>query len=328
MTRFLARRLTWGIFTLWAISVLTFLIMQLPPGDYASSYVAQYQENHPDASNVDVDQVRHQLGLGAPAYQQYLDWVKGILHGDFGLSLSQHRPVADIISSDLGYTLLVAFLTIVVTWCIALPLGAYSAVRQYSAVDYTVTFLSFVGLAIPTFLLALVLLYVSFSWLGWNVGGLFSPNYESAPWSVGRVLNLGSHLIIPCVVLAAGGVANLSRVMRANLLDELSKPYVITAQAKGLPRRGLIMKYPLRVAMNPFASGIGLMMREVMSDTIIVSIILSLPTLGPTLVSSLQNQDMRLAGAIILLLGLITIVGTIISDLVLVALDPRIRHAG
>src|SRR5262249_8625373 len=159
------------------------------------------------------------------AYQQYLDWIKGILHGDFGLSLSQHRPVADIISSDLGYTLLVAFMTIVITWCIALPLGAYSAVRQYSAVDSPVTFLSFVGLAIPPFLLALVLLYVSFSWLGWNVGGLFSPNYESAPWSAGRVLNLGSHLIIPCVVLAAGGVANLSRVMRANLLDELSKPY-------------------------------------------------------------------------------------------------------
>jgi len=328
MVKFLARRLTWGIFTLWAVSVLTFVVMQLPPGDYADSYVQQYQQNHPGASNVDVEQVRHNLGLDKPAWQQYWDWITGVLHGDFGLSLNQHRPVSEIISADLGYTLLVAFLAVVVTWCIALPLGAYSAVRRYSWLDYTVTFLSFVGLAIPTFLLALMLLYFSFDWLGWNAGGLFSPQYQSASWSFGRLLNLGGHLVIPCLVLAAGGVANLSRVMRANLLDELSKPYVITAQAKGLPRRRLITKYPLRVAMNPFASGIGLYIREVMSDTIIVSIILSLPTLGPTLVQSLRTQDMLLAGAIILLLGFVTIVGTLISDLVLVALDPRIRHAG
>ena len=328
MLRFLARRLTWGALTLWAVSVLTFLVMQLPPGDYASSYVAQYQQNHPGASSVTVEQVRHQLGLDQSAWQQYWHWIGGVVHGDFGLSLSQHRQVADIISGDLGYTLLVAFLSVIVSGFFALPLGAYSAVRRYSWLDHTVTFLSFVGLALPTFLIALMLLYFSFDWFGWNVGGLFSPQYQSAPWSFARLLNMGEHLIVPCIVLAAGGVANMSRIMRANLLDELSKPYVITAQAKGLPRRKLIVKYPLRVALNPFASGIGLMMRDAMSDTIIVSIILSLPTLGPTLVASLRAQDMLLAGAIILLLGVITIVGTLISDVVLAALDPRIRHAG
>jgi peptide/nickel transport system permease protein len=326
MLRFLARRLTWAVFTLWAVSVLTFLVMQLPPGDFASSYVARLEDT--THQHIDVAAFRHRLGLDKPAWQQYLDWIKGILHGDFGLSLSLHRPVADVIAGDFGYTILVAFLAVLVTWVLAVPLGIYSAVRRYSLFDYVVTFFSFVGLAIPTFLLALVLLYFGFDLFGLNVGGLFSPQYQNAPWSFGRLLNLLEHLIVPCIVLAAGGIANLSRIMRANLLDELSKPYVVTAQAKGLSRRKLITKYPVRVAMNPFASGIGLMMREAMSDTIIVSIILSLPTFGPTLVSSLQAQDMQLAGAIILLLGVITIVGTIISDLVLAALDPRIRHAG
>jgi peptide/nickel transport system permease protein len=326
MLRFLARRLTWAVFTLWAVSVLTFLVMQLPPGDFASSYVARLEET--SHQHVDVAVFRHRLGLDKPAWQQYIDWIKGILHGDFGASLSLHRPVASVIAGDLGYTVLVAFLAILVTWVLAVPLGIYSAVRRYSVFDYVVTFFSFVGLAVPTFLLALVLLYFGFDLFGWNVGGLFSPHYESAPWSFGKLLNLLQHLTVPCIVLAAGGIANLSRVMRANLLDELSKPYVVTAQAKGLTRRKLITKYPVRVAMNPFASGIGLMMREAMSDTIIVSIILSLPTFGPTLVSALRVQDMQLAGAIILLLGVITIVGTIISDLVLAALDPRIRHAG
>jgi peptide/nickel transport system permease protein len=327
MLRFLARRLTWAVFTLWAVSVLTFLVMQLPPGDFASSYVAQQEET--SHQKIDVDALRHRLGLDKPAIEQYWDWIKGIvLHGDFGRSLSLHRPVTDVIAGDFGYTILVAFLAVLVTWVLAVPLGIYSAVRRYSLFDYVVTFFSFVGLAIPTFLLALVLLYFGFDLFGWNVGGLFSPQYQSAPWSVGRVLNLLQHLIVPSIVLAAGGIANLSRIMRANLLDELSKPYVVTAQAKGLTRRKLITKYPVRVAMNPFASGIGLMMREAMSDTIIVSIILSLPTFGPTLVSALRAQDMLLAGAIILLLGVITIVGTIISDLVLAALDPRIRHAG
>jgi peptide/nickel transport system permease protein len=326
MLRFLARRLAWGVLTLWAVSVLTFLVMQLPPGDFATSYVQRIEDT--THQHIDVAAFRHRLGLDKPAWQQYLDWIKGILHGDFGLSLSLHRPVASVIASDFSYTILVAFLAVLVTWVLAVPLGIYSAVRRYSLFDYVVTFFSFVGLAVPTFLLALVLLYFGFDLFGWNVGGLFSAQYQSAPWSFGKVLNLLEHLIVPCIVLAAGGIANLSRVMRANLLDELSKPYVITAQAKGLPRRRLINKYPVRVALNPFASGIGLMMREAMSDTIIVSIILSLPTFGPTLVASLQVQDMQLAGGIILLLGVITIVGTIISDLVLAALDPRIRHAG
>jgi peptide/nickel transport system permease protein len=312
---------------MWAVSVLSFVVIQLPPGDYATSYVA-HAADQSGTTNVDIDVLRHQLGLDKPYYVQYLDWIKGILHGDFGMSLTMHRPVAEIISGSIGYTSLIAVMAIVFTWFVALPLGVYAAVNRNSIGDFVTAFLGFFFLALPAFLLALVMLYFVFEWFGVSVSGLFSPQYEAAPWSGAKLANMLEHLIIPAIVLSTGGMAYLQRIMRANLLDELGKNYVVTAQAKGMRRWRLILKYPTRVALNPFASTIGLQFRSVFSDTIIVSVVLSLPTLGPILLAALRAQDMTLAGAIILLLGVLTIVGTLISDLILVALDPRIRHAG
>jgi peptide/nickel transport system permease protein len=217
---------------------------------------------------------------------------------------------------------------LIVSFIVALPIGIYSAVHRYSIADYVLTFLGFLGLAIPSFLLALVLMYFGFDWFGTSIGGLFSSHYETAPWGFGKVLNLLQHMIIPSIVLGAAGMAHLMRIMRANLLDELGKPYVVTAQAKGLTKARVIGKYPVRVALNPFASSIGLMVPEIISKSIIVSVVLGLPTLGPRLLDALRAQDMFLAGAIVLLLGIITVVGTLISDIVLMILDPRIRHAG
>jgi peptide/nickel transport system permease protein len=326
MLKYIARRLVWGVFTLWSISVLAFVVIQLPPGDFATTYVSRLSQS--GASPEDVERVRSQLGLDEPAYVQYLNWIERIFHGDFGRSLSQSRSVADVVQEDLAYTAVVALAAIVITWLIALPIGIYSAVNRYSIPDYVLTFLGFLGLAIPNFLLALVLMYFGFQFFGLSIGGLFSREYETAPWNLDKVLDLSQHLIIPAIVLGAAGMAHLMRIMRANLLDELAKPYVVTAQAKGLSKWQVIGKYPVRVALNPFASSIGLLLPQVISGTIIVSIVLSLPTLGPTLLEALQAQDMFLAGAIVLLLGVLTIVGTLISDLVLMVLDPRIRHAG
>jgi peptide/nickel transport system permease protein len=326
LLRYLVRRSTWAAFTLWAISLVSFLVIQLPPGDFASEYYARLADS--GISPPKLEQIRKNLGLDESAPLQYWHWLTGMLHGDFGQSLSMQEPVSRIIAGAAGYTVLIAGLSIVTTWFVAVPLGVYSAVRRYSFLDYVITCIGFIGLGVPTFLLALALMYFAFQWFGVNLGGLFSPEYLTAPWSMGRVLNMLEHLIIPSIVLAVGGIAYLHRVMRANLLDELGKPYVVTAQAKGLSRWRLITKYPVRVALNPFASSIGLLLREAMSDTIIISVVLALPTLGPILLTSLRAQDMLLAGAIIMLLGVITVVGTFISDLILMALDPRIRHAG
>jgi peptide/nickel transport system permease protein len=326
MLQYLGRRLVWGIFTMWAISVLAFIVIQLPPGDFATTYVTRLSQA--GGSPEDIERVRAQLGLDEPGYIQYLNWMERMFHGDFGRSLSQNRPVADLIQEDLVYTAIVAFAAIAITWLIALPIGVYSAVNRYSIGDYVLTFIGFLGLAIPNFLLALVLMYFGFQFFGLSIGGLFSPEYETQAWSFGKVLDLAKHLIIPAIVLGAAGMAHLMRIMRANLLDELGKPYVVTAQAKGLSKWHIVGKYPLRVAMNPFASSIGLLVPHVISGTIIVSIVLSLPTLGPRLLEALRAQDMFLAGAIVLLLGVLTIIGTLISDLLLMILDPRIRHAG
>jgi peptide/nickel transport system permease protein len=322
--RFLGRRALWGIVTLWAISMLTFAIIQLPPGDFASTYVARVGEA--GGSAADIETIRAQFGLDQPIYQQYLHWIGRVLQGDLGRSMELNRPVTSVIKGDLLFTVAVALAAIVVTWLVALPIGIYSAVKRYSIGDYVLTLLGFLGLAIPNFLLALVLMYFSFSLFGLSVGGLVSPEYETAPWSFGKLLNLMGHLIIPAIVMGAAGMAHLMRIMRANLLDELGKPYVITAQAKGMRKWRVITKYPVRVALNPFASSIGMLLPQVISGTVIVSVVLSLPTLGPRLLDALHSQDMFLAGAIVLLLGVLTVVGTLISDIVLMVIDPRIRH--
>ncbi|MGH3462246.1 MAG: ABC transporter permease [Kribbellaceae bacterium] len=326
MLSYIGRRLFLGLFTIWAVSVLSFAIIQLPPGDFSTTYLARLADSGVAAA-AEADQIRAAYGLDQPMYVQYLKWVGQLLHGDLGMSLSYNRPVADVVGDRLFLSIVVSVAAILFTWAVALPIGVYSAVRKYSLGDYALTFVGFLGLAIPNFLLALVLMYFGFTLFDAKVGGLFSAEYETAPWSAGKALDLLKHLIIPALVLGLAGTAQLVRVMRANLLDELKKPYVITARAKGLSERRLVTKYPVRVALNPFASSIGFLFPHIVSGAVVVSIVLSLPTVGPLLLEALQSQDMFLAGAIVLLLGVMTVVGTLISDLVLMWLDPRIRHA-
>lgn len=328
MLRYVARRLGLGLFTMWAISVLTFIIIQLPPGDFVSTYIASLGQSGSGISAASLARLRADYGLNQPVYLQYLKWIGQVLQGNLGNSIDLHQPVLTVIGGQMVLTVVVAVAATVFTWVVSLPIGVYSAVRRYSAGDHTLTFLGFLGLAIPNFLLALALMYFAFSLLGLNLGGLYSPAYQTAGWSLGKGLNLLEHLVVPAVVIGASSTAQVIRIMRANLLDELRKPYVVTARAKGLPEWRLIAKYPVRVAMNPMASSVGFLFPQIVSGGIIVAVVLSLPTVGPTLVNALEAQDMFLAGAILLLVGALTVVGMLISDLILMWLDPRIRHAG
>jgi peptide/nickel transport system permease protein len=324
---YIGRRLALGLFTVWAVSVLSFIIIQLPQGDFVTTHLAELADSGGSSAFVEADRLRAEYGLDQPVFVQYFTWIGQVVQGEFGMSFDWNRPVADVIGDRLLLSMVVSVSAIIFTWAVALPIGVYSAVRRYSVGDYTLTFLGFLGLAIPNFLLALILMYIGFAVFDTSVGGLFSPEYESASWSFAKAWDLAKHLVIPAVVLGTTGTAQLIRVMRANLLDELKKPYVVTARAKGLPERRVVAKYPVRVALNPFASSIGFLFPQVVSGAIVVSIVLSLPTVGPLLLRALQAQDMYLAGAIVLLLGVMTVIGTLISDLVLMWLDPRIRHA-
>ena len=325
MLTYIGRRVVLGLFTIWAVSILSFAIIQLPPGDFSTTYLARLADSGVAAS-AEAEVIRAEYGLDQPMYVQYLRWMGQLVQGDLGMSLGYNRPVADVIGDRLVLSVVVSVAAIIFTWAVALPIGIYSAVRKYSFGDYALTFLGFLGLAIPSFLLALIMMYFGFAVFDAKVGGLFSAEYETAPWSLGRAWDLLKHLVIPAIVLGLAGTAQLVRVMRANLLDELKKPYVITARAKGLSERRLVAKYPVRVALNPFASSIGFLFPHIVSGAVVVSIVLSLPTVGPLLLEALQSQDMFLAGAIVLLLGVMTVIGTLISDLVLMWLDPRIRH--
>lgn len=327
MLNYIGRRLALGLFTVWAVSVLSFIIIQLPPGDFATTRLTELAASGNASAVYEAERLRAEYGLDQPIFVQYFQWIGQVVQGNFGISFDWNRPVADVIGDRLILTMVVSIAAIIFTWAVALPIGVYSAVRRYSVGDHALTFVGFLGLAIPNFLLALVLMYFGFAVFGANVGGLFSAAYESAPWSFAKAWDLLKHLVLPAIVLGFAGTAQLMRIMRANLLDELKKPYVITARAKGLSERRVIAKYPLRVALNPFASSIGFIFPQIVSGSIVVSIVLSLPTVGPLLLRSLQAQDMYLAGAIVLLLGVMTVIGTLISDLVLMWLDPRIRHA-
>jgi peptide/nickel transport system permease protein len=328
MAEYLARRLVLALVTIVAISMLSFAIIQLPPGDYLTSYISQMAASGSMISEQEAQNLRVLYGLDKPKYLQYFYWVGLMFQGNFGMSLEWGLPVLTVIGDRLALTMVISVVAVTLTWCLALPIGIYSAVRQYSIGDYLFTFVGFIGLAIPSFMLALVLMYLGFAWFGADVGGLFSPEFSEADWSAARVWDLVKHLPLPAVVLAFGGTAQLIRIMRANLLDELGKPYVVTARAKGLSERQLIMKYPVRVALNPFASTVGYLFPYVVSGSIIVSLVLSLPTVGPVLLKALLAQDMFLAGTIVLLLGVMTVIGTLISDLLLMWIDPRIRLRG
>jgi peptide/nickel transport system permease protein len=323
--RYIIQRLILVIPTVFVISIISFIIIQLPPGDFLTSYIATLESGGQVVDQAQIDALRAQYGLGEPIYIQYFKWIAGVVGGNFGHSFQWQRPVADLIGERMMLTVVLSVASLLLVWAVSLPIGIYSAVKQYSPGDYFFTFISFVGLGIPNFLLALVLMWWAYSQFGMSVGGLFSPQYADVAWSWGKLLDFLSHLWIPAVVLAIGGIAGLIRIMRANLLDELPKLYVTTARAKGMSENRLVLKYPVRVALNPFVSTIGWTLPGLVSGSIIVSVVLNLPTTGPMLLTALQSQDMYLAGAILLLLSILTVVGTLVSDILLAWLDPRIR---
>jgi peptide/nickel transport system permease protein len=326
MLRYITHRVLLMIPTIIAISIVSFVIIQLPPGDFLTSLVANKEAQGEIIDDAFVQALRERYGLGQPLYVQYWKWVSGIvLRGDFGQSFEWNQPVSALIWDRLAFTLLLSVSTLIFTWVIAFSIGIYSAVRQYSLGDYVATFLGFLGLATPDFLLALVLMYVAFRYFGQSVGGLFSPEYVDAPWSWARVLDLLGNLWIPIVIVGTSGTAGLIRIMRANLLDELRKPYVVAARARGLSERKLLLKYPVRMALNPFVSTAGWTLSALVSGEAIVAVVLSLPTTGPLLLRALTSQDMYLAGSFILLLSTLTLIGTLLSDIALAWLDPRIR---
>jgi peptide/nickel transport system permease protein len=326
MLLYIVKRVLWMIPSLFAVSFLAFVLIQLPPGDFVTNYIATLA-----ASNEIVDQhaaatLRDRFGLDQPMLVQYGKWVWNIItSGDFGISFEWQQPVSGLIWERMALTFILMLSTLIATWAIALPIGIYSAVRKYSVGDYFFTAITFLGLAIPSFLLALVLMYLAVVVFGQDVGGLFSDQYKTAPWSWGKVLDLISHLWIPVIILAVSGTASLIRIMRANMLDEINKPYVTTARAKGLSEFQLLMKYPVRIALNPFISTISWLLPTLVSGSIVVAIVLNLPTAGPMLLQSLMAQDMYLAGSFVLLICVLTLIGSLISDILLALVDPRIR---
>ncbi len=328
MFAYVIRRLLIMIPTLIAISAITFVIIQLPPGDYLSTLIAELQSQGENVDPAKIEALRAQYGLDRPMIEQYLVWAWGLLNGDFGFSFEYQLPVADVVGDRLFLTLVLNFSTIIFIWLVSFPIGIYSATHQYSWGDYGLTFIGFIGLATPNFLLALVLLYLANVWFGTSIGGLMDPVYINQPWSIDKVLSVLEHLWVPVVVIGTSGTAGMIRRLRANMLDELQKQYVVTARAKGLPPFKTLMKYPLRTALNPFIADIGNMLPQVVSGSAIVSMVLSLPTTGPMLISALQSQDMYLAGSFLIFLALLTVVGMFLSDLALAWLDPRIRLGG
>lgn len=325
MLTYVVQRFGLALVTIWAISVVSFVIIQLPPGDFVDAYIANLSSSGSMVSAQEAEALRSQYGLNQPIWVQYWKWISRVALGDFGMSMEWGRPVTEVIGDRLWLTIVVSLAAIFLTWGIALPIGIYSAVRQYSMADYAFTLVGFVGLAVPNFLLALIIMYFGFTLFDMNIGGLFSAEYQLAPWSWGKAADLMRHLPLPALILALAGTAQLIRIMRANLLDELRRPYVTTARARGLVEWRVIVKYPVRAALNPFASTIGYLLPFVVSGSIVVSLVLSLPTVGPLLLRALVAQDMFLAGTIVLLLGVLTVIGTFLSDLILMWIDPRIR---
>jgi peptide/nickel transport system permease protein len=328
MIAFIGRRAFLAIPTLIFISFISFVIIQLPPGDYVTAYAAQLRQSGEYISITQEALMREQMGLNDPLLVQYWRWISNIVfRGDFGYSLEWNAPVTTLIWDRLALTLAISSLSLVFTWIIAIPVGVYSATRQYSILDHVFTVFGFLGKGVPDFLLALILMWIGFMYLQIDVGGLFSPQYQNAPWSWDKVVNLLSHLWIPLVVLATGGAAGLIRVMRANMLDELGKPYVETAYAQGLSERQVVWNYPVRVALNPFISTVGWSLPALFSGDVITAVVLNLPTTGPLLLQALKMQDMYLAGSFILILSVFTVIGTLVSDILLAWFDPRIRYA-
>jgi peptide/nickel transport system permease protein len=327
MLEYIVRRILWMIPTLILISILSFAMIQLPPGDFLTSRIIsmELEGNPPDPAWIEAMRVRY--GLNEPVYIQYFKWIRNIiLEGDFGRSFAFEKPVSELIWERLALTVLMSALTILFNWFIAIPIGIYSATHQYSIADYAFTFIGFIGRAVPNFLLAIILMWLGYTLFGLDMGGLFSREYQQAPWSWEKFLDMLGHLWLPVLVLGTSSTAGLIRTLRANLLDELHKPYVVAARAKGLPWWYIVLKYPVRIALNPFFSNIGNILPALISGASIVSVVLSLPTTGPIMLRALMTQDMYLAGSFLLMLSTLTLIGTLISDIVLAIMDPRIRQ--
>lgn len=325
MARYLMKRVTYMLLLMFLVSIISFIVIQLPPGDYLTSYITALQRSGKKVTQDQVIALKKQYGLDVPIYLQYFKWITNFIKGDMGKSFQWNRPVNELIWERLGLTLAITISSLIFTWIVALPIGIYSALRKYSILDYIFTFVGFIGLAIPNFMLALILMYISFQYFGMDVGGLFSPEYQDAAWSWAKIVDLLKHLWIPTIVVGTSGTAGMVRIMRANLLDELEKLYVTTAKAKGVAPLKLIFKYPVRIALNPFISTIGWTLPGLISGATITSVVLNLPTSGPLLLSALKSQDMYLAGSFVMMLSILTIIGTFISDILLAITDPRIR---
>ena len=330
MLSYTVQRFFLGLLTLLVLTAISWVIIELPPGDFIDMYVEELLggswASGGALSEVIETGLREQYGLNDPSIVRYGRWMfRMVFQGDMGVSLEFQKPVTEVIGERLLLTIILAGTTALFAWGLAVPIGIYSAVRQHSPEDYLFTFIGFLGLAVPDFLLALWLLWISFAYLGQSVGGLFSPEYLNAPWTWGRVGDLIQHLWIAALVVGTAGTAALIRVMRANLLDELQKPYVVTARAKGLPEWRVVMKYPVRLALNPLISTLGYLLPFLISGSIIVSVVLNLPTEGPLLLRALLTEDLFISASIVLVLGAMTVIGTFLSDILLGILDPRIR---
>lgn len=328
MLSYTLRRLLVMIPTLLAISFIIFVIIQLPPGDYLETYIAELQAQGEAVDPAKIAFLREQYGLDKPFMEQYALWVWGLLQGDLGYSFEYRLPVSDVVGDRLLLTVVVAAASIVFTYLVAFPIGVYTAVRQYSFGDYALSFIGLIGLATPNFLLGLILLHLAYQWFGTSIGGLMDPEYINQPWSWGKIGSVLEHLWVPVIVIGTAGTAAMIRRLRANLLDELEKQYVVTARAKGVPPLKLLYKYPLRLAINPFIADIGNLLPQVISGAAVISVVLDLNTTGQMLVSALQSQDMYLAGSFLMFQSLLVVIGVYLSDIALAALDPRIRLTG
>ncbi|MDP1750161.1 MAG: ABC transporter permease [Reyranella sp.] len=325
MLKFIVRRVLLMIPTLFIISALVYFIIDLPPGDCVTSQIDELLARGDADAHQRAEELRDLYGLNQPLWQRYFEWVGGIFRWDFGLSCQDTVPVADLIGERMALTLIMESSTIAFIWIVSFVIGVYAATHQYRMGDYVASFIGFVGLSVPNFLLALVLLYVGKVYFGLSIGGLMDPEYIDKPFSWGKFVSVAEHLIIPVIVIGMSGTAGMIRRLRANLLDELQKQYVVTGRAKGLPPLRLLIKYPLRHAINPFVADIGGLLPDVISGSVIVSVVLSLPTTGPMLLGALKTQDVNLAATFLLFVAVLTVIGMLISDLALAALDPRIR---
>lgn len=326
MTAYILRRLIYMIPTVIIISIIAFVVIQLPPGDYLTSYIVQLESQGAQVTEDQVQSLERRYGLGQPYYMQYYKWVSGMFEGDFGMSWNWNQPVKDLLIERLPFTLVISLSTLLFIYIVAIPIGIYSAVKQYSIGDYIFTTFGFLGLSIPNFLLALVLMFIFFKYFGVSIGGLFSAEYRDAPWTIAKFVDLLNHLWIPIIVVGTAGTAGMIRVMRGVLLDELGKDYINTARAKGVKESMVIIKHAVRIAINPLISQAAFQLPQIISGAAITAIVLGLPTTGPLLLEALQTQDMFLAGSFIFLLSILTVIGTFLSDLLLAWVDPRISY--